>query len=206
MTSGQENPNPLVHTNIVEDNYFDSTQYYDILDAFWDGMGWKSLYPNADGCRVAVSSFFNDFYFLDQNHTATADNQVEQLFNITGIVSTSMADTINECYKFEQQAVLDYYSNNIFVDEADFRTSFLFNLLAQSIIIRSYSYDLLDYSEEGYRDVVEYSRSLGGVISNIIYFTSTTAQGLNYFDLDDDESPYYINEKGGISKEYREPN
>ena len=113
-------------------------------------------------------------------------------------MSTSMTNTINECYKFEQQAILQYLSNNIFVDDSDFRTSFLFNLLAQSIIIRSYSYDLLDYSEEGYRDVVEYTRSLGGIIRSIIYFTSTTAAGLNYFTLNEDDSPYYVDEKGNI--------
>ena len=41
-----------------------------------------------------------------------------------------MANSINECYKFEQQAILEYLTNNIFVDDADFSTSFLFNLLA----------------------------------------------------------------------------
>ena len=93
-------------------------------------MGWKDDYPNADSCRVAVSDFFNDFYFLNVNHTATGDKQVEKMFNITGIISYSMANTVNECYKFEQQAILEYLLNNIFVDDADFSTSFLFNLLA----------------------------------------------------------------------------
>lgn len=62
---------------------------------------------------------------------------------------------------------------------------------------------MLDYSEEGYRDAEEYTRSLAGIISNIIYFTSTTAQGLNYFELNEDDSPYYVDEKGNIRKEYR---
>lgn len=93
-------------------------------------MGWRTLYPNSDNCRVSLSFFLNDFYFLDQNHTASGDNQIEQLFNVTGIISYSMASTLSNCYKFEQEAILDYYSNNIFVDGADFRTSYLFNLLA----------------------------------------------------------------------------
>ena len=76
-TNGQDtlvNPNPYEPENIVEDNWFENSQYYDIMEAFWDGMGWKDDYPNADSCRVAVSSFFNDFYFLDQNHTAAGEN------------------------------------------------------------------------------------------------------------------------------------
>lgn len=67
------NPNPYVPENMVEDNWFNNSIYYKILEAFWDGMGWKDDYPNADSCRVAVSDFFNDFYFLNVNHTATGD-------------------------------------------------------------------------------------------------------------------------------------
>ena len=114
-----------------------------------------------------------------------------------------MADTINECYKFEQQAILEYLTNNIFVDDSDRMTSFLFNLLANSILIRTYSYDLLDYSEEGYLDIVEYTRSLAGIIRSIIYFTSTEAAGLDYNTLNEDDSPYYTDEKGLIYKKVR---
>lgn len=114
-----------------------------------------------------------------------------------------MADSVNECYKFEQQAILEYLLNNIFVDDSDKRTSFLFNLLANSIIIRSYSYDLLDHSEEGYRNIVEYTRSAAGIIRSIIYFTSTEAAGLNYFTLNEDDSPYFVDENGLINKKVR---
>ena len=87
------------------------------------------------------------------------------------------------------------------MDKQDLRTSFLFNLLAQSIVIRGYSYDLLWYSEEGYEDWIEYTYALAGIISNLIYFTSTTAKGLNYFELnDDEESPYYVDADGNLRK------
>jgi hypothetical protein len=96
---------------------------------------------------------------------------------------------------------LDEFGSNIFVDKQDLRTSFLFNLLAQSIIIRTYSYDLLDYSEEGEEDWIEYTYSLAGIISNMIYFSSTTTKGLNYFELNDDEdSPYYVDADGNIKR------
>jgi hypothetical protein len=38
-------------------------------------------------------------------------------FNVTGILATSFAETINECYQFQQQAILDEFGNNIFVDK-----------------------------------------------------------------------------------------
>jgi hypothetical protein len=116
-----------------------------------------------------------DFYFLDQNHTSNGNQIQLDFFNITGIIATSFAETLIECYQFEEDAILDTFGNNIFVDEKDFRTSFLFNLLASSIMIRSYAYDLLKYSEDGEEDWVEYTYSLAAILSYLIYFTSTTA-------------------------------
>ena len=62
---------------------------------------------------------------------------------------------------------------------------------------------MLDYSEEGYKDVVEYTRSLAGIIWSIIYFTSTEAAGLDYSTLNEDDSPYYLDENGLINKKVR---
>ena len=62
---------------------------------------------------------------------------------------------------------------------------------------------MLDYSEEGYKDVVEYTRSLAGIIRSIIYFTSTEAAGLDYSTLNEDDSPYYMDENGLINKKVR---
>ena len=62
---------------------------------------------------------------------------------------------------------------------------------------------MLDYSEEGYKDVVEYTRSLAGIIRSIIYFTSTEAAGLDYSTLNEDDSPYYLDENGLINKKVR---
>jgi hypothetical protein len=72
------------------------------------------------------------------------------------------------------------------VDNNDRFTSFLFNLLAKSIVVREYSYDLIDYSESG--DWVAYTRSLAGIINSFIYFDSS-AETLN--PNQDPDSPYY---------------
>ena len=49
----------------IEDQLFSETLYYDIFEAFWEGMGWPTLYENADNCRIAVSALFDDFYYLN---------------------------------------------------------------------------------------------------------------------------------------------
>ena len=41
----------IEHANIVEETWFSNTDYYDILEAFFDGMSWPTTYPNADACR-----------------------------------------------------------------------------------------------------------------------------------------------------------
>lgn len=79
------------------------------------------------------------------------------------------------------------------MDDNDKFTSFLFNLLSESIVLREYSYDLLDFSETG--DWVPYTRSLAGIIRSIIYFESSSS----YLDPNiDPDSPYYTDKKGNL--------
>jgi len=65
-------------------------------------MNWPTLYENADGCRIAASELFDDFYRLNYNHT-TSDSQIGKFFNITAIVSTSYATTLYACYNMERE-------------------------------------------------------------------------------------------------------
>jgi hypothetical protein len=57
--------------DFIEDQLFSSTIYYLMLEAFWEGMGWPTLYDNADTCREGVSDLFDDFYRLNVNHTTS---------------------------------------------------------------------------------------------------------------------------------------
>jgi hypothetical protein len=84
-----------------------------------------------------------------------------------------------------------------FIDDNDKYTSFLFNLLAESIQIREYSYDLIDYSEAG--NWVSYTQSLAGIISSMIYFESSTAAAFKP-NSDGALSPYYEDKYGNIHR------
>lgn len=120
---------------------------------------------------------------------------MDVVFNVTNIISNSYALTMYECYNMERQIQEGFVvQEEGFVDDNDKYTSFLFNLLAESIQIREYSYDLIDYSEA--EDFVSYTRSLAGIISSMIYFESSTAAS---FKLDPD-SPYFKDKYGNLHK------
>jgi hypothetical protein len=88
---------------------------------------------HADGCREAINDFFDDFYRLKVNVTS-ADSQMDMIFNVSAIVSSSYALTIYECYNLERQIQEGFViQEEGFIDDNDKYTSFLFNLLAESI-------------------------------------------------------------------------
>ena len=52
-------------------------------------MGWSTLYDNSDGCRLAFTALFDDFYKLNWFHANATDADLEQtakIFNVTAIV------------------------------------------------------------------------------------------------------------------------
>jgi hypothetical protein len=68
------------------------------------------------------------------------------MFNITGVIGGDFDNTLYYCYLMENSVetyTLQRWST--FVDINDFYTSFLFNLLAQSLQIRAYSLSLTTY-------------------------------------------------------------
>ena len=93
-------------------------------------MGWPALYENGDTCRIAIGEFFDDFHKLKNNVTASEEN-MDIIFNVTGIISGSYAKTLYECYNLEEQIQSGFViQEESFIDENDKYTSFLFNLLA----------------------------------------------------------------------------
>lgn len=133
-----------------------------MLEAFFDGMNWPARYQNAENCRVAYSFLMDDFHYMYNNHT-TAVNNEERFFNVTGVVANNFAETFYQCFILLQQIQEGFIDQEAtFIDTDDKYTSFLFNLLAQSIVIREYGYEMLDASES--QDYVLYARAVGGVI------------------------------------------
>mmetsp|Transcript_16610 Transcript_16610/g.28296 ORF Transcript_16610/g.28296 Transcript_16610/m.28296 type:complete len:99 (-) Transcript_16610:1177-1473(-) len=62
-----------VHKDIVSEDYFANTMYFQAVEAFFDGMDWPTKYDNSEACFLTFSAFLNDFHFMYNNHT-TATN------------------------------------------------------------------------------------------------------------------------------------
>ena len=82
------------------------------------------------------------------NHTRVGLGVADRMFNVTGVISGPFAQTFYQCFVFEKQvqetAVSQFAS---FLDINDMMTSALFNLFARSIDLRTYGYDLIEFSE-----------------------------------------------------------
>jgi hypothetical protein len=134
--------------NILEDTPFTESDYFKIVEALWGGLQWESRYKEfAEDCRIAAGELLDDFYYLKVNATST-ELKTDVVFNTTAILSGSYAKTMYTCYNLERDIQAEFKLNDLtFIDDNDKYTSFLFNLLANSIDIRTYSYDLIDFSE-----------------------------------------------------------
>ena len=181
--------------DIVTEVKFTNTDYYLLMAAFKDGMKLEQKYSEFKNCFNYGSQMLDDFFVLNVNRTETdvsLENYWEgQTLNVTQIVSTSYKDTLNYCFLFlkqvQRKSVID---NNKFVDDEDRFTSFLFNLLGNSLSIRQNSENLVLYSES--EDWILYSKSLGTIIQDLVYFNSEASGALEI----DNDSPYLINSDG----------
>ena len=177
------------------DDPFSDTVYADMLDGFWSGMQFSSRYDNAQNCSGAIKAYFDDFHALQIVHETTEDDWEPILYEITRIISGSFADLFYNCFFMLQQIQeIAVDNDNAFIDDNDRYTSFLFNLLAKSIEIRQYSYELLYYTREGQEDWAAYVESLAGVIKCIIYFESSASSPLTL----DQGSPYVEDGQGRL--------
>ncbi len=191
--SAQDDTYVFPHVDLVTEKFFSDSIYFELLEAFFEGMNWPTKYENSENCRLSFSALLDDFFFMAKNRTAATD-QEERFFNVTGVFANNFAETFYQCFvllqQIQQQAVTQ---ENSFLDTNDKYTSFLFNLLSQSIVIREFSYDLLDYS--AVNDWVSYTRSAAGIVQAVLYFESSAA----ILDPNiDPDSPYYADPSGKI--------
>jgi hypothetical protein len=84
---------------------------------------------------------FDDFFYFNQNLTLTTPAPAtleENAYNMSKIIAINFADSVLNCYLYSDAlntAGVKWVSS--FSDFTDIATSFIFNLLAQSLKIRS---------------------------------------------------------------------
>jgi hypothetical protein len=101
-----------------------------------------SYYDYSDECINSFSALASDLFYYHQNYTGKASTTANprsnawdyQMFNITGVIGGDLNNAIYYCYLFENSVELYTLQRwSTFVSIQDFYTSFLFNLLSQSL-------------------------------------------------------------------------
>lgn len=96
------------------------------------------------------------------------------MFNVTNIVANSMANTLYNCYLFSDsiQTVTNRRLSQ-FKGFDDVYTSFLFNLLSQSLQLKTYSTNVQTYSNQG--SWYTYAETIAKIIRIVFDFESSDA-------------------------------
>lgn len=96
------------------------------------------------------------------------------MFNVTGVVGGPFATSLYQCYLFMDDFE-DYTKTRMsqFKDFIDIYTSFLFNLLSQSLQLKSYADNIAKYETQG--NMYSYAETLAKIIRTVLDFESSEA-------------------------------
>lgn len=162
--------------NIYSDEYFTESVYFDYLVAFFDGYSMLT-YQYAQECQEDLGTFFDFFHELNQNMTRrkTGENVVDQWFDPYRLVADTLGNSFNKfwfnCFQFGFD-LFDSYKIKFdnFVDFGDIYLSFIFNMLSQSINIKTEVEAMIAAYE--IHDTTEFTRGLASILKSVLDFNS----------------------------------
>lgn len=127
---------------------------------------------------TSTSLWLNDIHYYYVNTTET-DSENMRAYNISNIVGKNFANSFLNCYLF-YDGYVNWWENRLssFVDFNDVYTSMLFNLLANSLKIRSLSEEISLAEEEDPKDYVTMVQASAELLRIFIDFESSTASSL----------------------------
>ena len=122
--------------NIYWSNPFTSTEYWTYIKAFQTGFRLNT-FSYSSQCVTSASLLLNDVFYYQRNLSLTPSKN-KHAYNISLIISGDFANSFLNCYLFETSFV-SFWEQRIssFAGFTDFYTSFLFNLLSNSLLIRT---------------------------------------------------------------------
>jgi len=122
--------------NIYEDEYWSDSVYYDYLNAFWTGYNMQS-YNYATTCKDNFNGFMNVFH--EWKLTAVRQKTYTELWNLFfNTAGTDANETWYNCYLFYDDIYVNYETKwENFNDFGDIYLSFIFNMLQNSLNIKS---------------------------------------------------------------------
>lgn len=126
--------------NIYSDKPFTSTIYNVYLRAFQSGLKLSSYFDFSTDCVSSMQALLDDIFYFHQNITNPTVTKNGIAFNITNFLGKNFADSLYKCYLF-QTSVNTFLKARFarFLNFEDVFFSFTFNMLAQSLSIKTYS-------------------------------------------------------------------
>lgn len=119
-----------------------------------------------------MNNLLNDFYLMNKNRTTgspTGDDIEGMLFFVANVTSNSYRDAFSGCFNFTIQVYAHAKADWVgFPNMEERGLGFLFNFLEKSFTVRIESENMIIYANKS--DWVNYGRSLGKLVQDIIYF------------------------------------
>ena len=159
-------------SNIYYDEFWTESVYHDYFRAFWEGYRMTS-YQQASECEEEFGNFMNVIHEFNLNMTRRRLGGVEQWLDPYRLVFFTMGNSFNEfwynCFRWGYD-VYDSYKTKFdnFVDFGDIYLSFIFNMLANSISIKSDVENMIDAF--AVHDTEKFVRGLASILRSILDF------------------------------------
>eukprot|EP00347_Sterkiella_histriomuscorum_P006356 403353073 len=181
-----------VTSNIITEAPFTSTDYYKYAVAVQTGLALK--WTSSAVCFQSTYNFLNDLFYTHQNYTGYTLNSVTKTngdrqiplvtFNVSQVISKNFASSFYNCYTMLTNGISQTQIwFNSFVDFSDVYTAFLFNLLAQSLKLRSLATNLQTAQDAG--DWANFWKSVASLINIAFNFESSNAESLEQLNMND---------------------
>lgn len=160
--------------NIYADQFWSDSVYYDYLNAFWTGYNMQS-YNYATTCVDNFNLFMDVFH--NWKLTAVRQKTVTDLWDLFFLTAgTDANETWYNCYLFYDDFKSTYSTKwENFNDFGDIYLSFIFNMLQNSLNIKSQTESMIEAYE--LHNTVTFVQSLGSVLRSILDFDSYTSLG-----------------------------
>lgn len=155
--------------NIYTEQYYTDSVYSSYVDAFFLGYNLAS-YNDADECRDNSGLFMNSIHEFYLNVTRKRDytDPYNLIFETAG---NGFNDAWYNCYNFGIDIKQDYEQRfNSFQDFGDLYLSFIFNMLSNSLTIRTQTNNMITAYDT--HDTYTFTQSLASILRSILVFES----------------------------------
>ena len=165
--------------NIYSEEYFQESVYYDYLNAFWTGYNMQS-YNWATECLDNFSLLMDSLHKWHLTSTRRKSN-VELWDLWFTVAGTDANEAWYRCTLYWWEISATYATKwETFNDFGDIWLSFVFNMMANSINIKSQTENMIDAYD--IHDTTTFTQSLGSVLRSILDFNSYTSTAAGSLD------------------------